>query len=152
MYLYLPGWLQVGSNDNKILHRPPKKILTKNIYLWYPNILSVFKVNYRALGSVTLTLQHCCHRFNSSLNFHWESYSKINAIEHLLRLMCHIRSNQKSLHTFFPFTSVDIWFSCWCVSPGHHWSLYPDLCVSIPSVRSPVVLSPSLPITWGHRF
>lgn len=57
----------------------------------------------------------------------------------------HIRSDQKSLHIFFPLTSVDIWFSWWCVSPGHHWSLYPDLCISIPSVGSSICHTLTLP-------
>lgn len=144
------GW---SKRQKKSCNLIPRKFSQKNIYLWYPNILSVFKVNYRALGSVTLTLQHCCHRLIVQLIFTGTAILKSMPLN-IFSDWCHTYKERSKIitHIFFPLTSVDIGFSCWCVSPGHHWSLYPDLCVSIPSVRSPVVLSPSLPITWGHRF
>lgn len=124
------GW---GKRQKKSCNLIPRKFSQKNIYLWYPNILSVFKVNYRALGSVTLTLQHCCHRLTAQLIFTGTAILKSMPLN-IFSDWCHTYKERSKIitHIFFPLTSVDIGFSCWCVSPGHHWSLYPDLCVSIP--------------------
>lgn len=151
MYLYLPGWLQVWAKDKKNLAIRSQENSIKKTFIW--NIITSCQFSRSITGPLDLwpwpynTAVTDCY-----VNFHWDSYSNINAIEHFLRLMSYKELLKIITHIFFPLTSVDIGFSCWCVSSGHHWSLHPALCISIPSVRSPVVLSPSLPITWGHRF
>lgn len=100
------GW---GKRQKKSCNLIPRKFSQKNIYLWYPNILSVFKVNYRALGSVTLTLQHCCHRLIVQLIFTGTAILKSMPLN-IFSDWCHTYKERSKIITHIFFSSHICWY------------------------------------------